>query len=184
MPYFHQLFTRIAPIALATASLAATACADNNTNEPEVETPEPRVVAVIDPAPVADAEPPEGLGEIIVADNIREACELDAARAYFAYDSAEIRSSARPMLERIADCFTSGPMQGEELDLTGHADPRGSEAYNQELGRERAESVADFLEREGLSQARLGVDSEGESQASDDPDEWSRNRKVVIELQS
>ena len=144
------------------------------------------------PAPIAQTEieaiaslpdEPDERGTIEIAEDIRSACGVAEAKAYFAYDSAKI-DGAEALLAQVADCFDHGPLAGEALCVTGHADPRGSDEYNQELGRERAESVASFLQQRGVESDRIDVESMGEALASDDPENWRYDRKVVLELRS
>lgn len=154
-------------------------------NHARIHQPDTPIDSEIEDGALAATEPEDDSGgSLIVAENILVACGIDRREAYFPYDSAKLRDGAEQLLEEVAACFEDGPMSEEALEITGHADPRGSDEYNRELGADRAESVADFLNREGVEAARLDTMSMGERFASDDPDQWRYDRKVVLELAS
>jgi peptidoglycan-associated lipoprotein len=66
----------------------------------------------------------------------------------------------------------------------GHTDPRGTAEYNKELGKSRAESIADLLITAGMPKEKLVIKSAGEMTASADQDEWPSDRRVEIALMS
>ncbi len=71
------------------------------------------------------------------------------------------------------------------LSITGHADSRGTDAYNQALGMKRAESTAKYLEGKGLSPEKMQTLSRGESEpvADNSTDEGrAKNRRTEITL--
>lgn len=99
---------------------------------------------------------------------------------HFDFDTDSLTVQSRADLTQIAQ-------QIREIDpatkivLVGHADPRGSDAYNLALGRRRAESAARFLDSLGVRVQRLTTDSRGESErlSTEDTEEaWARDRRV------
>ena len=70
------------------------------------------------------------------------------------------------------------------VELVGHTDNTGSNAYNLALGERRSESVRRFLaDRFGISLYRMFTLSYGEEKAaalSDEPNSASRNRRVKL----
>ena len=50
------------------------------------------------------------------------------------------------------------------LTLTGHADPRGSEKYNQALSERRVNRVKDFLVQQGIPATAIDVQAVGKTQ--------------------
>jgi outer membrane protein OmpA-like peptidoglycan-associated protein len=50
------------------------------------------------------------------------------------------------------------------IDVTGHADRAGSDAYNMALSLRRANAVKDQLVREGIAASQIAVVGRGESQ--------------------
>lgn len=66
----------------------------------------------------------------------------------FGTDQARLRSEYAPLLDELARLLTARLAAGQggaELIITGHADARGSAAYNQALGMRRARVVFDAL---------------------------------------
>lgn len=71
------------------------------------------------------------------------------------------------------------------VDVMGHTDSTGSDAYNQTLSENRAQSVATVLIRGGVQSARIATKGYGESQpkASNTTEEGrAANRRVEIRL--
>jgi outer membrane protein OmpA-like peptidoglycan-associated protein len=71
------------------------------------------------------------------------------------------------------------------IDVLGHTDSTGSDAYNQALSERRAQSVSDYLAARGVARARIGIRGYGESQpiASNDTDTGrAENRRVEIKV--
>ena len=123
--------------------------------------------------------------QLVVDVMLVDVCQVERAVAFFEYDSAKLRASARELLADIATCFEDdGPLADATLTIVGHADPRGSADYNKDLARERAQSVAGYLEAEGLTSEQMDVASKGEAKASDEPEDWPADRKVVLRIES
>ncbi len=71
------------------------------------------------------------------------------------------------------------------VDVIGHTDAVGSEAYNQQLSEQRARSVAEYLSGQGIMPARLLVAGMGENQpiaSNDTPEGRAQNRRVNIQI--
>ena len=67
--------------------------------------------------------------------------------------------------------------------VVGHADNVGNEEVNIALGRGRAESIAQFMARNGIAQGRIKTDSKGKAEPVADnntEDGRHQNRRVVI----
>ena len=95
---------------------------------------------------------------------------------YFEYDSSALSEDTRDTLMGNMDWIQSRP-EVTSLELEGHCDPLGSEAYNIGLGRRRAESVKSFLIEKGIDPSRLSIISYGEERPISDIDN-SKNRRV------
>ena len=67
----------------------------------------------------------------------------------FAYDDASITQEARPMLERFVRVATKY-YSSSAITVEGFADPAGTEAYNLDLSRRRAENVGRELMTLGM----------------------------------
>jgi peptidoglycan-associated lipoprotein len=140
-----------------------------------------RPAAPFPPPPRADVATPTS-GSIHIDDKILRACG-NLPIAHFAFDSSAVQSEAAFALDALARCFTTGPLAGRSMLLTGHTDPRGEVEYNIALGHRRAGSVATYLEGRGVARAHLGTTSRGEFDATgSDEAGWARDRKVDVSL--
>lgn len=83
-------------------------------------------------------------------------CEM----VHFAFDSPALTAAARRILARKAAFLQAQPSAGVVIE--GHCDIRGAVAYNQDLGRLRAESVKRFLVSRGVAVHRIRIVSHGE----------------------
>jgi outer membrane protein OmpA-like peptidoglycan-associated protein len=101
----------------------------------------------------------------------------------FGVDSANIDPGFRNTLDQLASTLTQ--YEKTYVDVLGHTDSTGSDAYNQTLSERRASAVADYLSTRGVQSARLAARGYGESQpkASNlDAAGRSANRRVEIRL--
>jgi peptidoglycan-associated lipoprotein len=105
-----------------------------------------------------------------------------AARlVHFDYDSAAISAADQALLDRHASHLRSAPDRSVRLE--GHADARGTRAYNLALGERRARAVAAYLLARGVAERVLEVISFGEARPVADGDDEAalqRNRRVEI----
>ena len=101
----------------------------------------------------------------------------------FAYDSATVQPQFQPTLDQVAQVL--GEYNQTYIDVYGHTDSTGSDAYNQTLSERRASAVASYLGSHGVQQARIGTRGFGESQPIADnatPDGQAANRRVEIKI--
>ncbi|HEY1010430.1 MAG TPA: OmpA family protein [Daejeonella sp.] len=88
-----------------------------------------------------------------------------AAGAYsniqFEFDSSVLRTSAYPTLDKVsADLRANSSMR---LTLDGHASAEGTDEYNMNLSRDRANSVKTYLVNSGVAANRITINAYGES---------------------
>ncbi len=103
--------------------------------------------------------------------------------AYFDFDQYSIRPDAEIVLRAKADYLTENANILAEIQ--GHADERGTEAYNMALGDRRAKSAMNFLETLGISGTRLTTVSYGEERplCSDKTEDcWQKNRRAQFAI--
>lgn len=101
----------------------------------------------------------------------------------FAYKSATVEPRFRPTLDRVAAVLAE--YRGTYIDVYGHTDAVGGDAYNQDLSERRAASVAAYLETRGVQRARVGTMGFGKAHpiASNETDEGrAANRRVEIRI--
>lgn len=101
----------------------------------------------------------------------------------FDTDSYAVKPEFRSTLDKIASTLSS--YNQTYIDVYGHTDSTGSDAYNLTLSRNRADSVAGYLSTHGVARARIGTQGFGETQpvASNDTEAGrAANRRVEIKL--
>jgi OOP family OmpA-OmpF porin len=99
----------------------------------------------------------------------------------FEFDKATLTEDSRAILLEVAKSLAANP--GVRVEVGGHTDSKGSNAYNLGLSRERAKSVEDFLEANGVSPAQISSRGYGEARpaASNRTEEGrAQNRRVEL----
>lgn len=98
---------------------------------------------------------------------------------FFATDSAALTDEARQGLTTYAQCLLNTTTR-QDVILTGRADPRGSEPYNETLSEQRAEAVATFLQSQGVPPERIEIRALGEEGVIEGmPQLWPVQRRVT-----
>lgn len=100
------------------------------------------------------------------------------AEVFFEHDSAELSQRATEKLDKAAEAAMASP--GARIVLDGHADPRGTEAYNVGLSIRRAESVRDHLVAQGVDRDNIIMAYYGENAPR--RDSFAEDRRVGVEL--
>ncbi|RMG92002.1 MAG: OmpA family protein [Zetaproteobacteria bacterium] len=80
----------------------------------------------------------------------------------FDFDSAAIKPAFRPTLDKVADILQRYPRT--TIEITGHTDSVGSEAYNKRLSKRRANAVKKYLVSRGVEARRIRTFGAGESE--------------------
>ena len=94
---------------------------------------------------------------------------------------ADIKGNFAPILDRFAEGLRNNP--NAEVRIIGHTDSTGSDAINNPLSLQRAESTRNYLTSRGVNGARIQVQGMGSHQpvASNATNEGrARNRRVEI----
>jgi len=75
--------------------------------------------------------------------------------------------------------------QNIRVEIAGHTDARGSDAYNSKLSNQRAQSVMNYLTERGIAADRMSAKGYGESEpvADNETDEGRElNRRVELKI--
>jgi len=101
---------------------------------------------------------------------------------HFDFDSAELKPAMMTELDEAAAQINAS--KGDEmLEIVGHTDSTGTDAYNQGLSERRAQAAADYLSSKGVSTSRMTVKGMGESAPVADnatAEGRSMNRRVEL----
>jgi len=101
----------------------------------------------------------------------------------FAFDSSNLQPQFYPVLDSVANTLTQ--YNQTVIEVAGHTDNVGSDAYNQQLSVQRANAVAGYLGSKGVLQQRMMIVGAGETRpiASNDTDAGrAQNRRVEITI--
>ncbi|MFZ3175979.1 MAG: OmpA family protein, partial [Thiobacillus sp.] len=135
-------------------------------------TPEPAYVAPA-PAPVpapAYVAPEPAAPQKLVLEGVN-----------FDFDKATLRQEDMGNLDN--DVATLKAWGDVDIEVAGHTDSMGSDAYNMKLSRQRAAAVRNFLISRGVAADRLTAKGYGESQpVADNATEDGRFKNRRVEL--
>lgn len=122
-----------------------------------------------------------GIGTLITEVTINE------AQGGFGLARSELPDAARARLDQLV-IQLQGAGQAAFIEIEGHTDNTGDEAFNVQLGMRRAEAVKSYLyEQHNVPLHRMNTFSFGESRpaAPNDTSEGrAQNRRVVVKVRS
>jgi peptidoglycan-associated lipoprotein len=100
---------------------------------------------------------------------------------FFEFDKSDLKQDALDDLDAHAKFLVAD--RNAKVRLEGHADERGTRAYNLALGERRANAVARYLVIQGVNRTQIETVSYGEERPLSlvrDDSGWSRNRRVEL----
>ncbi len=101
----------------------------------------------------------------------------------FDVNKAELRGEAKTNLEKLAVILNKYP--DTKIVVEGHTDSDGSDDYNLNLSRLRAQSVSNFIATSQVDPTRFTIMGYGETQpvaGNDTPEGKQQNRRVEIAI--
>jgi OmpA-OmpF porin, OOP family len=99
----------------------------------------------------------------------------------FDVNSAHLSGNSPALLNGVAEDLKKYPRL--RIELQGHTDSSGSDAYNLKLSQQRADSVREHLVEQGVPAARLVAKGYGESmpiESNETVAGRAKNRRVVM----
>ncbi|MFN0253002.1 MAG: OmpA family protein, partial [Kofleriaceae bacterium] len=88
---------------------------------------------------------------------------------YFALNKALIQRRSNRLLDDVAAVLVAHP-EITKIQVEGHTDSQGNDAYNKKLSQKRAEAVVDYLVKKGVARDRLEAIGFGEEKPKDTND--------------
>ncbi|TDF82754.1 OmpA family protein [Pseudomonas sp. H9] len=107
----------------------------------------------------------------------------DQGAVMFAFDSAELTSSAHSQLQALMSKLNAPSVVN--VKVIGFTDSQGADDYNQALSERRASSVAEYLISQGLAPSKVTSQGRGEREPIADNETESgraQNRRVELHL--
>lgn len=182
---------RLIPVLAALAALLIAACGPKPPATPA--TAPDRTTRVVDSeptdvTPAPTTTPTEDVEMRELPADIQEANEEAYRRGllgevYFAFDSAELESTARDRISRNADFMKE--YAEYVITIEGHCDERGTNEYNLALGERRATATRDYLSSLGVAADRVRTISYGEERPQCDQSTescWAKNRRAYFRI--
>ncbi len=126
---------------------------------------------------VADAT----IAQIQLAADLGSKCHLALTGVLFDFNKSTLKPESDAVLRQVATLLTQDPAL--KLEIQGHTDNVGSDAYNQPLSEARAHSVVTWLTQHSVAPTRLGARGYGKTRpiATNATDEGrAQNRRVEI----
>jgi peptidoglycan-associated lipoprotein len=163
----------------AVLALATAACGKDNP-PPRTANQAPEGVTT-----TSAATPASQRSGVTMSVDLRHVCGIEdtGAAPKFDFDSSLLSATDRSELDQLAQCMTTGPLAGKNVELVGRADPRGEAEYNMNLGATRASAVKVYLDKLGIAAARLDTTSRGALDATGhDEATWAVDRRVDLDL--
>ena len=100
---------------------------------------------------------------------------------FFDFNKSDLTPQAVSIVDQPA--ANAGPAKVTKIEVTGHTDTVGSDAYNMRLSRRRAESVAAQLEKDGIPSSEIAIVAKGKRDLlvpTKDGVKEPQNRRVQI----
>lgn len=117
--------------------------------------------------------------------------KIKLKRIYYDFDKYNVSRKYRVTLDSLAILLNDNP--DWTVEVYGHTDSVGTDAYNMRLGKRRAQSVADYLVKKKINIDRISLISKGETvplvpnstdAGADDPKGRAKNRRAEFILNS
>jgi outer membrane protein OmpA-like peptidoglycan-associated protein len=106
-----------------------------------------------------------------------------SADALFAFNKATLTQQGEAALDTLLQDL--GGASVSSMEVIGHTDPLGSDAYNMQLSERRANAVAQYLGRHGVPADRIRAEGRGETDLKVTPEECAaqgaKTRRALIE---
>lgn len=129
-----------------------------------------------------EAQFDDGYADIdFIANEFRPGKKALLKDLYFEYASSEVSSGSGETLSTLLKVLTNNPQL--KVEIAAHTDHVGSHNFNIDLSKKRANTVVDYLVKNGINSSRLVAKGYGESNpvGSNDNDEGrALNRRIEI----
>jgi outer membrane protein OmpA-like peptidoglycan-associated protein len=122
-------------------------------------------------------------GGVDLGATLARACHVALTGVLFDFDKATLKPESDPVLDRVRGVMAKTPAL--RLEVQGHTDNVGSDAYNQTLSEARAAAVAAWLTQHGIAADRLTSKGYGKTRpvADNATDEGrAKNRRVEVAI--
>lgn len=120
----------------------------------------------------------------VTLDKIKVGYSQVVRNIYFDFGTARLQSTSDPELNKLLKVIEENSQY--VIEISGHTDNVGPKDFNQWLSKRRAQSIVNYMVKNGQSDGRFLVEGYGEDKplASNDDEEWGRefNRRVEFKV--
>jgi len=142
--------------------------------------------ATVSTMSVKRSDPNDTITVTIYMDTIRKSFYV--SNIYYDYDQATLRSESVASLDTLVNFMKDNP--SISVEIYSFTDGRGTPEYNDALSQRRAQSVLDYLEKNGVDRARMvakGLGSKNKvadegSKDKDNPEGRQLNRRTEFRI--
>jgi len=116
-----------------------------------------------------------------MGNDLKTNCHVAIYGVLFDFNKSTLQPASDPVLQQILDLMKKNPAQ--KIEVQGHTDNVGGDAYNQTLSEARAKAILTWLTQHGISSDRLTAKGFGKSRPiADNATDAGRakNRRVEI----
>ncbi|MCK4919695.1 MAG: OmpA family protein [Bacteroidales bacterium] len=125
----------------------------------------------------------------LIPDDVSSGKYIISKNILFDFDNSDLNEQSKFELEKLYQLMASNPEI--MLELTGHADSKGSAEYNLRLSHKRTQSIVNYLASKGISKEKFISKAVGEemniavnenADGTDNPEGRMFNRQVELNL--
>lgn len=102
-----------------------------------------------------------------------------SSNVLFGFDQSNLSSEAKTNLDKLVIVLNGYP--DTDIEIQGHTDSKGSEAYNENLSKQRARTVSNYLTGKDIASNRMTIKGFGEiapKYSNDSKSGRAQNRRV------
>jgi len=102
-----------------------------------------------------------------------------SSNVLFGFDKSNLSADAKTNLDKLVKVLNTYP--DTDIEVQGHTDSKGAEAYNKKLSVRRAGAVSDYLRGNGINTNRISIKGFGETAPkynNNTTDGQTQNRRV------
>jgi OOP family OmpA-OmpF porin len=121
------------------------------------------------------------VGATDLAGSLKKTCHVALYGVLFDFNKSTLQPASDAVLQQVAELMAKD--RSLKIEVQGHTDNVGGDAYNQALSEARARAVVDWLGKDNVASARLSARGYGKTRpvADNSNDEGrAKNRRVEI----
>jgi OmpA-OmpF porin, OOP family len=128
-------------------------------------------------------DPDDTVFVTIYVDSFTIDADFELKNILYDYDKATLRPEAAASLEKLTELMKNNPSL--DVRIFSYTDAKGTPGYNKNLAQQRAESVVNYLVRNGIDRPRLSAQGVGEDNpvaSNDTEDGRQQNRRTTFRI--